>query len=119
MLHITHASEYNPNGYPLVIGDDVIIGHKVCLHGCQIGNQVLVGISSVVLDGAVVEDRVVIAAGTLVPPGKTLRSGYLYKGSPAKESRLLTENELAYFKYSAGNYVKLKDQYRSQGLSES
>lgn len=119
VLHITHASDYNPDGHSLHIGDDVIIGHKVCLHGCKIGNQVLIGIGAVVLDGAVVEDKVVIAAGALVPPGKHLKSGFLYKGNPAREARPLSEKELNYFKYSAGNYVRLKDEYRAQGFSEA
>ncbi|ROR98985.1 carbonic anhydrase/acetyltransferase-like protein (isoleucine patch superfamily) [Sinobacterium caligoides] len=114
VLHITHASDYNPDGYPLHIGDDVIIGHKVTLHGCTIGNEVLIGIGSIVLDGAVVEDKVVIGANTLVPPNKTLESGYLYIGSPAKQVRPLSEKELSYFTYSAGNYVKLKNQYLAE-----
>lgn len=76
-LHITHASEYNPSGHPLLIGDDVTVGHLVMLHGCTIGNQVLVGMSSTILDGVVVEDKVVTGAGSLVPPGKRLESGYL------------------------------------------
>ncbi len=113
VLHITHASDYNPDGYPLTIGDDVIVGHKVTLHGCRIGNQVLIGIGSIILDGAVVEDRVVIGANTLVPPNKTLTSGYLYIGSPATQVRPLSDKELSFFKYSAGNYVRLKDQHKA------
>jgi carbonic anhydrase/acetyltransferase-like protein (isoleucine patch superfamily) len=110
-LHITHASEKNPGGFPLVIGDDVTIGHQVMLHGCTIGNQVLVGMSSTILDGSVIEDRVVIGAGSLVPPNKWLESGYLYLGSPVKKVRALTDDELAYFQYVCTNYVNLKDQY--------
>lgn len=113
-LHITHASEFNPAGYPLQIGDDVTIGHLVMLHGCTIGNQILVGMSSTILDGAIIEDKVVIAAGSLVPPGKTLISGYLYLGSPVKQIRPLTETEQAYFQYACQNYVKLKDEYLAQ-----
>jgi carbonic anhydrase/acetyltransferase-like protein (isoleucine patch superfamily) len=111
ILHITHASDYNPGGYPLTIGNDVIIGHKVTLHGCTIGNEVLVGIGSIILDGAIIEDKVVIGANTLVPPNKTLKSGFLYIGSPAKQARALTDKEMNFFKYSAGNYVKLKNQH--------
>lgn len=85
VLHITHASDFNPNGHPLVIGDDVTVGHSVNLHGCTIGNRVLVGIGSTILDGVVVEDDVVIGAGTLVPPGKRLESGYLYVARPANK----------------------------------
>lgn len=109
VLHITHAGPYNPDGWPLTIGDDVTIGHKACLHGCTIGNRVLIGIGSIVMDGATIEDEVVLGANSFVPPGKTLESGYLYVGSPARQTRALSEKEMAYFTYSANNYVKLKD----------
>src|SRR5690606_40807734 len=66
VLHITHAGPFNPGGYPLTIGDDVTIGHKVILHGCTLGSRILVGMGSIVMDGAVVEDEVVIGAGSLV-----------------------------------------------------
>ena len=110
-LHITHASEFNPEGHPLIIGNDVTIGHMVMLHGCRIGNQVLIGMSSTILDGAIIEDQVVIGAGSLVPPGKRLESGFLYFGSPVKKIRPLTEDELNYFHYACQNYVKLKNEY--------
>lgn len=111
ILHITHAGPFNPDGYPLQIGDDVTVGHSANLHGCTIGNRVLVGMGSTVLDGAVVEDEVVIGAGSLVPPGKRLESGYLYVGSPVRQARPLKESERNFFRYSAQNYVKLKNQY--------
>lgn len=111
VLHITHAGPYNPDGFPLLIGDDVTIGHQAMLHGCTIGNRVLIGMGSMVMDGAVVEDEVIIGAGSLVPPGKTLESGYLYVGRPAKQQRPLTAKEREFFTYSANNYVKLKDQH--------
>ena len=111
VLHITHASDYNPAGHPLLIGDDVTVGHSVCLHGCTIGNRVLIGIGSTILDGAVVEDEVVIGAGSLVPPGKRLASGFLYIGNPVKQARPLKPAEIAFLKTSADNYVLLKDEY--------
>lgn len=114
VLHITHASDFNPGGWPLNIGDDVTIGHGACLHGCTVGNQVLIGIGATVLDGAVIEDEVIIGAGTLVPPGKTLQSGYLYVGSPCKQARPLKDSEKAFFEYSAQNYVNLKNDYLQQ-----
>ncbi len=114
VLHITHASDFNPGGFPLTVGDDVTIGHGACLHGCTVGNRVLVGIGATVLDGAVVEDEVVIAAGALVPPGKTLTSGFLYVGSPCKPARALKDSEHAFFKYSAQNYTALKNTYLAQ-----
>ncbi|MDN3235260.1 gamma carbonic anhydrase family protein [Pseudomonas sp. WAC2] len=118
VLHITHAGPYNPDGYPLIVGDDVTVGHKVTLHGCTIGNQVLVGMGSIVMDGAVVESQVIIGAGSLVPPGKTLESGFLYVGSPVKQARPLTEKERSFFEYSADNYVKLKDQHLAEGYDQ-
>jgi carbonic anhydrase/acetyltransferase-like protein (isoleucine patch superfamily) len=111
ILHITHAGPFNPDGFPLIVGDDVTVGHAVTLHGCTIGNRVLVGIGSTLLDGVVVEDDVVIGAGTLVPPGKRLASGYLYMGSPCKQVRPLKDSERQFFTYSANNYVQLKNGY--------
>ena len=111
VLHITHAGPFNEEGHPLIIGDDVIIGHQATLHGCTLGNRILVGIGAVILDGAVIEDDVVIAAGTLVPPGKRLVSGYMYKGAPSQQARPLSDRERAFFTYTAANYVRLKDTY--------
>ncbi len=111
ILHITHASDFNPGGYPLILGDEVTVGHMAMLHGCTIGSQVLIGMQAMVMDGAVIEDQVVLGAGSLVPPNKILKSGHLYVGRPAKAVRKLTEKELSYFPYTAGNYVKLKDEH--------
>ena len=115
VLHITHAGPFNPDGFPLLIGDDVTIGHKVTLHGCTLGSRILVGMGSIVMDGAVVADEVIIGAGSLVPPGKVLESGYLYIGSPVKQARPLTDKERGFFTYTAGNYVKLKELHRTEG----
>lgn len=111
VLHITHASNYNPNGYPLTIGDDVTVGHKAVLHGCTIKSYCLIGIGAIVLDGAVVDQEVIVAAGCLVPPGKFLESGFVYKGNPATKTREISEKERSFFKYTASNYVKLKNTY--------
>ncbi|WP_277373272.1 gamma carbonic anhydrase family protein [Pseudomonas sp. AA-38] len=118
VLHITHAGPFNPEGFPLIIGDEVTVGHKVTLHGCTLGNRILVGMGSIVMDGAVVEDEVIIGAGSLVPPGKRLESGYLYVGSPVKQARPLTDKERNFFSYTAGNYVKLKDQHLVEGYDQ-
>jgi Carbonic anhydrases/acetyltransferases, isoleucine patch superfamily len=115
VLHVTHKSTRNPEGNPLLIGNDVTVGHKVMLHGCTIGNRVLVGMGSILLDGAIIEDDVMIGAGSLVPQHKRLESGYLYLGSPVKQIRPLTEAEREGLKYSANNYVKWKDDYLDQG----
>lgn len=118
VLHITHAGPYNPEGFPLIIGDDVTIGHQAILHGCTLGNRILVGMGSKILDGAVVEDEVIIGAGSLVPPGKRLESGYLYVGSPVQQKRPLTDKERSFFTYTAANYVKLKDQHLAEAYDE-
>ena len=81
------------------------------LHGCTLGNRVMVGMQAIVMDGAVVEDDVIIAAGSLVGPGKRLESGYLYRGQPARQVRALTAEEREFLPYVAGNYVRLKDRY--------
>lgn len=114
VLHITHASDFNPNGWPLNIGDDVVIGHRAVLHGCTVGNRILIGNGAIVNDGAVLEDEVIVGAGCMVPPGKTLASGYVYVGNPCKQMRPLAEKEKAFFSYSAANYVKLKDHYLAE-----
>lgn len=116
ILHVTHQSNYNPAGYPLLIGENVTVGHKAMLHGCTIGNRVLVGMGSILLDGAVIEDDVMIGAGSLVAPGKHLESGYLYIGSPARRVRALTPAELEGLRYSANNYVRWKDEYLSEDI---
>lgn len=97
---------------PTHIGDDVTIGHNAMVHGCTIHDRVLIGIHATILDEAVIPSDVIIAAGTLVPPGKTLESGYLYMGSPAKKSRKLSDEEIVSIKQSAQNYVKYQRTYR-------
>lgn len=113
VLHVTHKSDKRPAGWPLQIGREVTVGHNAILHGCTVGDRVIVGMGAIVMDGARVHSDVVIAAGSLVTPGKELSSGKLYAGSPAREVRALTAAEMAYFSYSADNYVALKDQHRA------
>ncbi len=114
VLHVTHPGPYNRAGWALQIGADVTIGHNATLHGCTVGDRVLVGMGAIIMDGVVVADDVVIAAGALVTPGKSLSGGHLYAGSPAREMRKLSDQEMAYFTYSANNYVKLKDLHIAQ-----
>jgi len=111
VLHVTHAGPYQPEGHSLVIGNDVTIGHKATIHGCIIEDCCLIGMGAVVMDGAIIHSQVILAANSLVPPGKELESGFLWVGSPVKKIRPLTDKEKAFFKYSAGNYVKLKERH--------
>jgi carbonic anhydrase/acetyltransferase-like protein (isoleucine patch superfamily) len=111
VLHVTHESQYVPEGFPLTIGHDVTVGHGAVLHGCTIGSACLIGMGAVILDGAVLEDLVMLGAHALVPPGKTCETGYLYVGSPAKKIRGLTREEVDFLQYSADSYVALKNRY--------
>ena len=97
MLHVTRKGEHHPDGFPLIIGDDVTVGHKCMLHGCILKNRILVGMGAIIMDGAVVEDDVFIGAGSLVPPNKILESGYLYVGNPVKQARPLLKKVKLHF----------------------
>ncbi len=110
-LHVTHDGPYSPGGTGLVIGDEVTIGHGVILHACTIGNRVMIGMGSLVMDEAVIEDEVLLAAGSLVSPGKRLLSGHLYRGRPATLARALTASEREQLVYSAAHYVRVKNRH--------
>lgn len=114
VLHVSHAGDYSPTGYPLQIGQGVTIGHRAVVHGCTIGNYCLIGIGAIVMDGAELGDYTMLGAGALVPPGKKLEGGYLYVGSPAKPTRPLTDSEKTFLEYSYQHYIKLKDGYLSE-----
>ncbi|MGB4369048.1 MAG: gamma carbonic anhydrase family protein [Caldicoprobacterales bacterium] len=102
--------------YPTIIGDNVTIGHGAIVHGCKVGNNVLIGMGAIILDGAEIEDNVLIAAGSLVSPGKKMPSNTLVMGSPAKVVRELTKEEIVNIKNSADYYVKLAEEYKKIGL---
>lgn len=114
VLHVTHESSWAPEGIPLVLGEDITIGHGAILHACRIGDRCLVGMGAIVMDGAELESDCMIAAGAVVTPGTRVRSGTLWKGNPARLSRQLREQEIKNLVYSARHYVRLKDLYREQ-----
>jgi len=107
VLHVTRKK------HGLRIGDDVTVGHRVVLHGCAIGDRVLVGMGSVVMDGVEVGSDSMIGAGSLLTPGRKFGPGSLILGSPAKAVRPLDPEELAFLKKSAENYVADGREYRS------
>lgn len=107
VLHVTHSHDAIPGGHALHIGDNITVGHKVILHGCIIENNCLIGMGAIVMDGAVLQSNVLLAAGSLVPQGKELEGGYLWLGNPARKTRPLRGQELAWIAYSAVHYVKL------------
>ena len=116
MLHVSHKSSWDLAGAPLMIGNYVTIGHSVVLHGCTLEDECLIGMGSIVMDKAIVQKHVLLAAGSLVPEGKVLESGYLYMGRPAKKIRALTEDEIGHFMYSANHYIKLKNVYLNEAV---
>ena len=99
MIHVEKGT------HPTRLGDDVIVGHHVVIHGCTIGNRVLVGIGAIVLNGVVIEDDCFIAAGTLLTPGTHVPSGSMVMGSPGKVKRPLTDAERAGLLPHAAGYV--------------
>lgn len=119
VLHVSRATPARPDGYPLIIGEQVTVGHKAMLHGCSIGDRVLIGMGAIILDGVRIDPDVIIAAGSVVPPGKHLHAGFLYMGSPARLARPLTESELSMLTQSAANYVSLKDEYLAEAFHQA
>lgn len=105
MLHVTHDT------HPLIIGNEVTIGHHVLLHGCTIHDRVLVGMGAIIMDGAVIGEDSVVGAGALIVEGTVVQPKSVILGSPAKVKRPVTEKELAWLKESADNYVKYARQY--------
>jgi carbonic anhydrase/acetyltransferase-like protein (isoleucine patch superfamily) len=111
VLHVTSKT------HPTAVGDDVTLGHRVTLHGCTVRDRCLIGIGAIVMDGAVVGEESMVGAGALVPPGMVVPPRTLAVGAPAKVKRELTEDEIAFFRTSAQNYVRYAQQYLREGWS--
>lgn len=114
ICHVTHDGPYSPGGLPLVLGSDITVGHAAILHACTIGDRCLIGMAALLMDGVEVGEDVIVAAGSLVSPGKRLESGWLFRGRPAEAVRPLNDKELEMLRYSAAHYVRLKDRYLAQ-----
>ena len=93
--------------YPLVIGDGVTVGHNAILHGCEIGNNVVVGMGSIVMNGAKIGNDSIVGAGSLVTQDKECPAGVMILGSPARALRNLTPEEIARNRWNAEEYVRL------------
>ncbi|MFN3593827.1 MAG: gamma carbonic anhydrase family protein [Thiobacillaceae bacterium] len=113
VLHVSHRRPEDPDGAPLVIGARVTVGHGVILHGCTVGDECLIGMGALVMDHAVIEPQVLLAAGSLVTERQVLAGGWLYLGRPARPVRRLSSEELAHFAYQAERYVELARVYLS------
>ena len=104
LLHVT-------KGFPLVIGNQVSVGHSVTLHGCTVEDHSLIGMGAIIMDGAHISHHSVVAGGSVVPPGKTYPPFSMIMGNPAVVKRPLTENEIAIYSNHYTSYVKYKDEY--------
>lgn len=115
ILHVTHDGPFTEGGRPLILGQGITIGHQAVLHACTIEDYCLIGMGALLLDAVHVNKHVMVAAGSVVTPGKILESGYLYLGNPAKAVRKLSEKEIEHLEYSAHHYVRLKNKYLTSG----
>jgi len=100
--------------YPLILGDDVTIGHGCTLHGCKIESRCLVGMGAVILNGVTVGAGSIVAAGTLVLEGVKIPPGSLVVGHPGKVKRALTPIDQASIDAYAQRYVEYKNIYRNE-----
>lgn len=110
VLHVRH-------NIPLRIGDRVTVGHGVTLHACEVEDETLLGIGSVLLDNVTVGTRSIVGAGSVVTPGTEVESGSLYMGTPAQKVRDLKDDELEMIGESAQNYVRHTREYL-EGLDD-
>ena len=105
-------------GRPVVIGNDVTVGHKVMLHACTIGNNCLIGMGAILLDGCKIGDNCLVGAGALVKQNQEIPAGSLAVGSPARVIRKLSEEEISNIRKYAERYVALQTRYRNGGLEQ-
>ncbi len=111
VIHASSPHEGAPQGTPTIVGDDVTVGHRCVLHACTIENGCLIGMSSTILDRAIVRAGALLGAGSLVTEGKEIEGGYLWAGRPAKKMRALTPAETEMIRRIAAHYVTLKAYY--------
>lgn len=105
-------------GHPVVIGENVSVGHNAVVHGCTVGDGALIGMGSVVLSGAVIGDGCLVAAGAVVLEGTVVPPGSLVAGVPAKVRRDLTEEERAGIRQNAATYREHLDAHRTAAVGE-
>jgi carbonic anhydrase/acetyltransferase-like protein (isoleucine patch superfamily) len=108
VLHVDHDL------YPLIIGNRVTVGHSVVLHGCEVGDDALIGIGAIVLNGAKIGTGAVVAAGSLVPERMEVPANMLVMGAPAKVRREVTPDEQERFRKNCDNYVRITAVYKEE-----
>ncbi len=112
---VIHVSTHT---YPTIVGDDVLVGHMVLLHGCVLKDNSFVGMGAIVMDNATVETDGMLAAGAMLTPGKTVKSGELWAGRPAKFMRKLSDEEITKNRKMAEHYRKLAEQHLTDAKGE-
>lgn len=105
MLHVTDG------GRPCIIGNEVTVGHSATIHAATIKDRCLIGMGATILDDAVIQEDSIVAAGSIVSPGKTFPKKSLIMGAPARVKRELTEKEIEHLKESAQHYVNIASNY--------
>lgn len=106
-----HTSQANP----AILGDYVTVGHNAIIHGCQIGDNTLIGMGATVMDGTKIGRNCLVAAGSLVLEHQIIPDNSLVMGSPAKVKRTLTDEEIAHIEESAQHYIRAGETMRAQG----
>jgi carbonic anhydrase/acetyltransferase-like protein (isoleucine patch superfamily) len=116
VLHGTrpnHAqNKTGAEGAPVIVGSNVTIGHNAIIHACIIEDNSFIGMGSIIMDLARVEEYGMLAAGAVLTPGKVVKTGQIWAGNPAKYFRDMTQGEKDYIKISADNYAKLASEYK-------
>ena len=107
ILHVTQGT------HPLILMDQITVGHMALIHGCTIHSNTLIGMGSIILDGAEIMEESIIGAGSLVTEGTQIPSRVLAFGRPAKPQRDLTEKELLWIRQASDHYITYKERYRS------
>lgn len=107
IIHVDSPWQDNARGFPTIIGDDVLIGHMVMLHGSILHDHAFVGLGSIVMDGCTIETDGMLAAGAMLTSGKTIGARELWMGRPARKLRDLSEEEVARNRRGAAHYVQL------------
>jgi len=108
VLHVTTEK------FPLIIGDEVTMGHRVLVHGCVVGSRCLIGMGAILMDGVEIGDECLVAAGALIPPGTKVPHRSLVRGFPAKVVRELSDEEVEEIKRLAKHYANLASWYWSE-----
>ncbi|HEX8642674.1 MAG TPA: gamma carbonic anhydrase family protein [Allosphingosinicella sp.] len=112
VVHVDSPRPGREEGHPTIIGEEVLIGHLAMVHGCILHDRAFVGLGAIVMDGCAVESDAMLAAGAMLTPGRTVPSGQLWAGRPAKYVRDLSPADIEGMRAGAAHYVELARRHR-------